>query len=64
MDTPTNTAPFGEVLTHDIIAEVAQRIVQRIEDANHYFICDADKEEAVDIVRDEIAALAQREATR
>ncbi len=46
------------------IEAAAERIVQRIEDANHYFLCDADKEEAVDIAREEIAALSQREATR
>lgn len=39
------------------IEAAAERIVQRIEDANHYFMCDADKEEAVDIAREEIAAL-------
>lgn len=40
-----------------LIADTARRIIQRIEDADHYFLCDADFEEAVEIAREEITRL-------
>jgi len=49
----------SRTITREMIEAASKRIMQRIEDADHYFLCDADMEEAVEIAREEISTIVQ-----